>query len=45
MDTLQIPITDYAYLEEVSWEDYESLLQQAGDRPLRFTYDNGRSRP
>jgi Uma2 family endonuclease len=42
MDTLQIPITDYAYLEDVSWDDYEALLEQAGDRPLRFTYDNGR---
>jgi Uma2 family endonuclease len=42
MDTLQIPITDYAYLEDVSWDDYEALLEQAGDRPLRFTYDDGR---
>ncbi|MCI0681198.1 MAG: Uma2 family endonuclease [Gemmataceae bacterium] len=42
MDTLQIPMTDYAYLEGVSWDEYESLLEQAGARPLRFTYDGGR---
>jgi Uma2 family endonuclease len=42
MDTLQIPITDYAYLEGVSWDEYETLLEQAGERPIRFTYDNGR---
>lgn len=42
MDTLQIPITDYAYLEGVTWDEYESLLEQAGERPIRFTYDNGR---
>jgi Uma2 family endonuclease len=42
MDTLQIPITDYAYLEGVSWDEYESLLEQAGERPIRFTYDDGR---
>lgn len=41
-DVLQIPITDYAYLEGVSWDEYESLLEQAGERPIRFTYDNGR---
>jgi Uma2 family endonuclease len=42
MDTLQIPIIDYAYLEGVSWDEYESLLAQAGERPIRFTYDDGR---
>jgi Uma2 family endonuclease len=41
-DALQIPITDYAYLEGVSWDEYESLLEQANERPIRFTYDNGR---
>jgi hypothetical protein len=41
-DVLQIPITDYAYLEGVSWGEYESLLEQAGERPIRLTYDNGR---
>jgi Uma2 family endonuclease len=42
MDTLQVPIKDYAYLEGVSWDEYETLLDEAGERPLRFTYDNGR---
>jgi Uma2 family endonuclease len=42
METLQIPITDYAYLEGVSWDEYETLLEEAGERPIRFTYDNGR---
>ena len=32
MDILQIPITDYAYLEGVRWEEYESLLEQAAHR-------------
>jgi Uma2 family endonuclease len=41
-DVLQIPITDYAYFEGVSWDEYESMLEQAGERPIRFTYDNGR---
>jgi Uma2 family endonuclease len=42
MDTLQIPITDYAYLEGITWDEYESLLEQAGERPIRFTYDDGK---
>ncbi|MCI0681200.1 MAG: Uma2 family endonuclease [Gemmataceae bacterium] len=42
MDTMQIPVTDYAYLEGVSWDEYESLLEQAGERPIRFTYDDGK---
>jgi Uma2 family endonuclease len=42
MDTLQITNIDYAYLEGVSWHEYEALLAQAGERPIRFTYDNGR---
>jgi Uma2 family endonuclease len=42
MDTLQIPVKDYAYLEGVSWDEYEALLKQAGERPIRFTYDDGR---
>jgi Uma2 family endonuclease len=41
-DVLQIPITDYAYLEGVSWGEYESLLEQAGEQRLRFTYDDKR---
>lgn len=42
MDTLQLPLTGYAYLEGVSWDDYEALLEKAGERPFRSTYDNGR---
>jgi Uma2 family endonuclease len=42
MDTLQIPVHDYAYLEDVPWDEYEALLKQAGDRPIRFTYDDGK---
>jgi Uma2 family endonuclease len=28
-------------LDDVSWEFYEHLLQEVGDRPLRITYDQG----
>jgi Uma2 family endonuclease len=42
MDTLQIPNVDYAYLEGVSWDEYEALSARAGERHIRFTYDEGR---
>lgn len=29
-------------LEDASWEFYERLLKEIGDRPIRVTYDNGR---
>jgi Uma2 family endonuclease len=29
-------------LEDVSWEFYERLLKEIGDRPIRVTYDQGR---
>lgn len=43
METLQLPVStlSYAYLEDVGWTEYERLLKQTGDRPIRFTYDNG----
>ncbi|MCI0684935.1 MAG: hypothetical protein L0Y71_22800 [Gemmataceae bacterium] len=44
MDTLQIPVgtETYAYLEEISWDEYERLLESIGERPIRCTYDEGR---
>src|SRR3954451_112433 len=32
---------DHIVLDGVSWELYEHLLKEIGDRPLRLTYDNG----
>src|SRR2546423_14922947 len=32
---------DHLVLYGVSWELYEHLLKEIGDRPLRLTYDNG----
>jgi Uma2 family endonuclease len=32
---------DHLVLDGVSWELYEHLLKEIGDRPLRLTYDNG----
>ena len=29
-------------LEDVSWDFYERLLKEIGDRPIRVTYDQGR---
>ena len=29
-------------LDDVSWELYEHLLREVGDRPIRMTYDEGR---
>src|SRR5258706_6472159 len=29
-------------LEDASWELYENLLQDIGDRPIRINYDQGR---
>jgi Uma2 family endonuclease len=44
METLQLPMraNTYAYLEEISWDEYESLLEEIGERPIRCTYDSGR---
>src|SRR5258706_240581 len=32
---------DHLVLHGVSWELYEHLLREIGERPLRITYDNG----
>jgi Uma2 family endonuclease len=44
MEIAQIPLEAcrYAYLENVTWREYESLLKRTGERPIRFTYDDGR---
>jgi Uma2 family endonuclease len=39
------PPLDYVQhmvLEDVSWDFYERLLKEIGDRPIRVTYDQGR---
>lgn len=33
---------DHVVLDGVSWEQYEQLLRDLGDRPIRVTYDRGR---
>lgn len=42
MDTLAIPVRDYLYLEGLTWDDYETFLEELGERPIRVTYDSGR---
>ena len=32
---------EHLLLDDVSWDFYEQLLREIGDRPLRVTYDNG----
>lgn len=32
----------HVVLDGVSWEAYEQLLRDLGDRPIRVTYDNGK---
>src|SRR5579863_6954772 len=34
--------TQHFVLEDASWELYEKLLRDIGDRPIRVTYDSGR---
>jgi Uma2 family endonuclease len=38
-----IPLSDQQHLvlDDVSWEFYEQLLREIGDRAIRVTYDNG----
>ena len=41
-----IPISldevQHLVLEDASWNLYETLLKEIGDRPIRMTYDDGR---
>lgn len=32
---------DYLFLDHISWQTYERLLGEAGERHIRFTYDRG----
>ncbi len=38
---LRIPASQYMLLDSVSWETYERLLREAGERHVRMTYDRG----
>ena len=38
----QLLETQHFVLEDASWELYEKLLRDIGDRPIRVTYDQGR---
>jgi Uma2 family endonuclease len=46
MTVAAIPSTqerhDHIVLEDISWDFYESLLREIGDRAIRVTYDDGR---
>jgi Uma2 family endonuclease len=37
----RIPTSQYMFLENISWDTYESLLRAAGERHVRMTYDDG----
>jgi Uma2 family endonuclease len=39
---LQFDDVQHFVLEDASWELYEKLLHDIGDRPIRVTYDDGR---
>jgi Uma2 family endonuclease len=43
--TLAAPISlvdqQHIVLDDVSWDFYERLLKEVGDRPIRITYDSG----
>ena len=41
MATAQLAYERSILLENISWETYETLLREAGERHLRMTYDNG----
>lgn len=35
------PLTGHFLLDNISWETYERLLREVGERHVRMTYDNG----
>jgi Uma2 family endonuclease len=37
----QIPNVQYLLLDNISWETYERLIREAGERHVRMTYDDG----
>jgi Uma2 family endonuclease len=42
MGTAQLSVEEHALLENISWGTYERLLKEAGQRHIRFTYDDGK---
>ena len=40
--TPDLDFVQHMVLEDVSWDFYERLLKEIGDRPIRVTYDQGR---
>jgi hypothetical protein len=40
-DTLDLDSVQHIVLHGMSWEFYENLLKEIGDRPMRTTFDNG----
>ncbi|HZK82813.1 MAG TPA: Uma2 family endonuclease [Humisphaera sp.] len=39
---VSLDLAQHFVLEDATWELYEKLLQDIGDRPIRVTYDDGR---
>ena len=39
--TLVMPITEIIHLSGISWQTYETLLEELSDRRLRLTYNRG----
>jgi Uma2 family endonuclease len=39
---IPLDLQQHIVLDDVSWDLYEHLLDEVGDRPIRMTYDDGR---